>query len=188
MTRRTQRELSTFLAAQRRLKTLRLKYGEPWCAEDLDPSIDLGSGLLPFLSGAANAFSQLKTLEISATIPARAFANFLTLHTESLRELTVRDCVCNNWEVFLKVIAKLQLNHLCLSNLHDLEDQVNDQGNARKREYRATRFNTASDVEGDVPLNSSMTPWLAQGGQGGLPQEYYDDGYCCLDWDDFYES
>lgn len=181
-------EAQHILGRAKKLKTLRFKYGEPGCVEDLDSSIDLGSGLLPFLSGAANAFSQLQTLEISATIPARAFANFLTLHTETLRELTVRHCVCNDWEIVLKAIAKLQLDHLCLSNLHYLEDQVDDQGNARRREYRITRFNTASDVAGDVSLNFAMASWFAQGGEGGLPQEYYDDGYCCLHGGDFYES
>lgn len=176
----TAKETQRLLQAATGLRTLVLEYGDP-AVDRIDEDggqKSFHSSLAFFLSQASTIYPHLNELRMTASIPAKPFAKFLTQHSETLRILELRDSVCDDWEAVLKTISKdvrLQRVYLeCLHEIVDDRDEEDDEIMIRTVSY----FWEGTDEEND--FNNAMKAYLLEG-KGQIPDEFYKQS--CVDVD-----
>jgi hypothetical protein len=97
------------LKAAKEVRALHLEYGNSFDDElklSLANHIASQLSLVPLLSNSIATFHHLKTLFLSAVVPGQAFANFLRLHSLTLKQLELRCSTSDNWAPVLYTIAR----------------------------------------------------------------------------------
>lgn len=175
-------EVQELIRASVKLEVLHLEYGDP--RKHYFQEGQSRISLLPFFSNEQPTFPHLRELKITAAVPGDAFAKFLSLHSQTLRRLDMRDCVSDDWEAVLVTISRsLHLDEIYLECLHDYarlapatfdrnDDDHDSDDDPEVIKHAITHF--WQGIGGAMGLSEAMRVFLLEG-QGEIPEEYYEE-------------
>jgi hypothetical protein len=145
---------------------------------------------MPILSNPSVTCHHLKELSLSAVVPGQALAEFLKLHSPTLKRLGLRRSTSDDWETILHTIAKhLNLDRLHLFWLVDGYHNYSDEQSwtLRKFEDDTSHFHFEQCFHWDgtpedskflrrldcIQFREAMRKFFRGKGSLGLPTEFY---------------